>query len=227
MCTWSCIYIEICVYRMIYHRTGFECVVKWLQMALYKADCNSNDCKLPSRQATPSSSSTILRYERCIVLSLFTLLAWFPNSSRSNAAVTARFTSLRTFGDSCVWLGVGRFTFDLKYWWILISTIDSWTWLYWTVQIRTRVEHLSKRGKVMYYYSLCILFPVILLIARYGKTRNSKSKESHNQNPSTVYILCHNVGIEAHDQCILSRVGGTFLKFCHLNRLMRSNSMWM
>ena len=45
-------------------------------MALYKPDCDSNDCELPSGQATPSSSSAILRHERCVVLSLFTLLAW-------------------------------------------------------------------------------------------------------------------------------------------------------
>ena len=29
-----------------------------------------------------------------------------------------------------------------------------------------------------------VLFPAILLIARYGKTRNLQSKESRNQNPS-------------------------------------------
>ena len=29
-----------------------------------------------------------------------------------------------------------------------------------------------------------ILFPAIILIASYGKTRNSQSKESRNQNPS-------------------------------------------
>ena len=83
-------------------------------MALYKPDCDSNDCELPSGQATPSSSSTILKHERHVLL-VATLLAWFPNSSHSNAAVTAWFTSLRTFGDSYTWLGVGRFNFDLKY----------------------------------------------------------------------------------------------------------------
>ena len=98
----------------LYHRTGFECKGKQLWMVLYKPDCDSNDCNLPKRQATPSSSSAILRHDRRIVLSLFTLLVWFPNYSGSNAAVTAWFTPLRTSGDSCAWLGVGRFTFDLK-----------------------------------------------------------------------------------------------------------------
>ena len=83
-------------------------------MALYKLDCDSNAYELPSRQLTPSSSSTILRHERCVVLLLFSFLAWFPNSSCSNAAVTAWFTTLTTFGDNCAWLGVGRFTFALK-----------------------------------------------------------------------------------------------------------------
>ena len=76
-------------------------------MALYKPDCQCNDCELPSGLATPSCSSTILWHERRVVLSLFTSLSWFPNSSPSSAAVTAWYTSLRTFGDSCTWLGVG------------------------------------------------------------------------------------------------------------------------
>ena len=125
---------------------------------MYKADCDSNDCELTSGQATPFSSSTILMHERRVVLSLFTLLAWFPNSSHSNAIVTPWFTSLRTFGASCTWLGGGRFTFDLKYQWILISTIDSWTWLYRTVQMRTCVEHLSKRDEVMCNIIHCVFF---------------------------------------------------------------------
>ena len=37
-----------------YRRPGFDCVVKRLRMALYKPDCDSNDCELPSGQATPS-----------------------------------------------------------------------------------------------------------------------------------------------------------------------------
>ena len=42
-------------------------------------------------------------------------LAWVLTSSRSNAPVTAWFTSLRTFGDSYAWLGVGRMVAVLKY----------------------------------------------------------------------------------------------------------------
>ena len=36
-----------------YHRSGFECVVKRLQMVLYKPGCDSNDGVVPSKQATP------------------------------------------------------------------------------------------------------------------------------------------------------------------------------
>ena len=32
----------------VYHRSGFDCVVKRLRMALYKPDCDFNDCELPS-----------------------------------------------------------------------------------------------------------------------------------------------------------------------------------
>ena len=71
-----------------YRRSGFDCVVKRLRMALYKPDCDFNDCELPSGQ----------------------------------------------YIINCV-----------------------------------------------YMY---ILFPAILLIASYGKTRNSQSKESRNQNPT-------------------------------------------
>ena len=130
----------------IYIRTGFECVVKRLRMELCKPDCDSNECALPNGQATPCRSSAILRHERWVVFSLFTLLAWFPNSSRSNAAVTGWFTSIRMFGDSWAWLGAGGFTFDLKYQWTLILTIDNWAWFYGTVHMRICVEHLSKRG---------------------------------------------------------------------------------
>ena len=140
------------------HRTGFECIVKRLRMVLYKPGCDFNDCELPSGQATPSSSSTILRHERHLLLSHFTLLAWFLNSSSSNAAVTAWSTSLRMFGNSCAWLDVGRFTFDLKYRWILISMTDSWTWLYRTVQMRTCVVHLSKKGEVTSNIIHCVFF---------------------------------------------------------------------
>ena len=39
-----------------YSKSGFECVVKQLRMVLYKSGCNnSNDCELPSGQATPST----------------------------------------------------------------------------------------------------------------------------------------------------------------------------
>ena len=36
------------VYRTC--RSGFDCVVKRLRMALYKPDCDFNDCELPSGQ---------------------------------------------------------------------------------------------------------------------------------------------------------------------------------
>ena len=38
--------------HVYYHRSGFECEVK---MVLYKPDYDSNDCKLPSGQTTPST----------------------------------------------------------------------------------------------------------------------------------------------------------------------------
>ena len=47
-------------------RWGFECVVKRLRMALYRPDSGSNDCELPSGQATPSRSSAILKLERLV-----------------------------------------------------------------------------------------------------------------------------------------------------------------
>ena len=34
----------------VYHRSGYDCVVKRLRMALYKPDCDFNDCELPSEQ---------------------------------------------------------------------------------------------------------------------------------------------------------------------------------
>ena len=37
-------------HKTIYRRPGFDCVVKLLQMALYKRDCDFNDCELPSGQ---------------------------------------------------------------------------------------------------------------------------------------------------------------------------------
>ena len=110
-------------------------------MALYKPDCDSNDCELPSGQATPSILARGVACEAARGVGYFRFLprlAWFPASSRSNAAVTAWFTSLRTFGDSCAWLGVGRLTADLKYRRILISAIDV------IVLMKTRVAHASK-----------------------------------------------------------------------------------
>ena len=44
-----------CATEIQYNRSDFECVVKRLRMVLYKPDCNSNDCKLQSGQATPST----------------------------------------------------------------------------------------------------------------------------------------------------------------------------
>ena len=92
-------------------------------MALYKSDCNSNDCELPSGQATPSILARGVACEaaalpfsaayhpiavrssgmkEALYFRFLPRLACFPASSRSNAAVTAWLTSLRTFGDSCV-----------------------------------------------------------------------------------------------------------------------------
>ena len=34
----------------LYRRSDFDCVVKRLRMALYKPDCDFNDCELPSGQ---------------------------------------------------------------------------------------------------------------------------------------------------------------------------------
>ena len=39
-------------------------------------------------------------------------------------------------------------------------------------------------------------------------------------------VLCCNFCVLTHDCCILSCMGGTFLKFHYLNTLMRMNSMW-
>ena len=75
-------------------------------------------------------------------------LAWFPTLSRFNAAVTACFTSLRTFGDRYARLGVGRLNLDLKSRRILISTIDSSMWLYRTLLMKRRVERAIKAGVV-------------------------------------------------------------------------------
>ena len=49
-CVWKDVEWAVAIYR----RSGFDCVVKRLRMALYKPDCDSNDCELPSGQATPS-----------------------------------------------------------------------------------------------------------------------------------------------------------------------------
>ena len=92
-------------------------------MALYRPDCDSNDCELPSGQATPSILARGVACEaaalpfsavycpiaarssgvnEALYFRFLPHLACFPASSHSNAAVTAWFTSLRTFGDSCV-----------------------------------------------------------------------------------------------------------------------------
>ena len=128
-------------------------------MALCKPHCDSNDCKLPSMVLnflTAAVLPFLAAYHPITVQSsgvkdtlyfrILPCLAWFSASSPSNAAVIAWFTSIRTFGDSCSWLGVGRLSLYLKYRWILIPTIDSSTWLYRCVQMRTCVEHLSKIG---------------------------------------------------------------------------------
>ena len=59
----ACVYCTcVSIEHIIYHRSDFECVVKWLPMVLYKPDYNSNDCELPSRQTTPS---TLVKGTRC------------------------------------------------------------------------------------------------------------------------------------------------------------------
>ena len=50
----SDIHCRCTVYMYRYRRLGFECVVKRLQMVLYKPDCDSNNCELPNEKATPS-----------------------------------------------------------------------------------------------------------------------------------------------------------------------------
>ena len=107
-------------------------------MVLCKPDCDSNDRKLRSvilkfltaaallfsaayRPITARSSGV----KAMLYFHFLSRLAWFHASSHSNAAITAWFSSLRPFGDSCTWLGIGRLSFDLKYWRILIPMINS------------------------------------------------------------------------------------------------------
>ena len=97
-----------------YRRSGFEYVLKWMQMALYRPDCNSNDCKLPSTQVTTAYRPIAGRHsgvKDALYLRLLPSLAWFPASSHSDAAVTAWFISLRTFGESYVLLDDGTWNF--------------------------------------------------------------------------------------------------------------------
>ena len=45
------------------------------------------------------------------------------------------------------------------------------------------------KGRSYMYYSLRILLTVILLIASYGKTHDSHSKESRNKIRPTIYVF--------------------------------------
>ena len=82
-------------------------------------------------------------------------LAW-PGSlfRHARTAVTAWLISLRTFGDSYTWLGVGRLNFDLKNRQILISMIDTWTWLHHTVLIK----HVLSVKWAWSHVFICIFF---------------------------------------------------------------------
>ena len=80
---------------MLYHRPGFECVVKQLRMVLYKPDCDSNDCELPNGKATPSILATEAWFVRLCV-------GWAINRIPYYSS------------DSYTWLGVGRLTVGLK-----------------------------------------------------------------------------------------------------------------
>ena len=127
-------------------------------MVLYKPHCDFNDCKLPSGQAAPSSSSTIPLGMRDIY---FHFLPCWLGSPILHALMLLLLLGSPLQGHLATiahgWMLAG-FTFDLKYRWILISTVNSWTWLYRTVQMRTRVEHLSKRGEVTCNIIHCAFF---------------------------------------------------------------------
>ena len=155
-------------------------------MAPYKQDCDSNDCELPSGQATPSILARGVACEAAALpfsaayrpiaarssgvkeayFRFLPCLACFPASSRSNAAVTAWFTSLRTFADSCV-------------------------------------ERSSERGVVT-----CNIINCVFLSLSYRKTRNSQSKESRNRNPT--------YGSPASDTCIPPKEGARALRHAPL-----------
>ena len=85
---------------MLFMSGGYIYIPGQVANALYRPDLDSNDCELPSGQATPSilaayhpiaaqcsgvKDTLYFHYSPC--------LAWFPACSRSNA-VTAWFTSL-------------------------------------------------------------------------------------------------------------------------------------
>ena len=46
----ECCGVGVLGWLALYRRTGFDYVVKQLRMALYKPDCDFNDCELPSGQ---------------------------------------------------------------------------------------------------------------------------------------------------------------------------------
>ena len=58
------VYTYVCIYR----RSGFDCVVKRLRMALYKPDCDFNDCELPSGQYIINCIFFFLRFFRLRVM---------------------------------------------------------------------------------------------------------------------------------------------------------------
>ena len=190
---------EVCVReekKKKYCRLRFECIVKRLWMVLYKSDCNSNDCELPSLVLN-FLTTTVLPFlavylpivmrssgvKDALYFCFLPHLAWFTASSRSDAAVTTWFTSLRTFGDSWACGGVGRLT------WLEISTNTLNVIVPYWANENTWVFALKGHGHV-YYYSLHILFPMIHLIASCGKNLQItikwilQSNWSRNQNPT-------------------------------------------
>ena len=95
-------------------------------MVLYKPDCDSNDCELPSGQATPSTSSIArdVAYWGCMRGGLLIEYNICMSGKMASQSVSAGSFMFESVGESFAWLGVGRLTVDSKYWrrFISIST---------------------------------------------------------------------------------------------------------
>ena len=166
-------------------------------MALYKPNCKSNDCKWRytsqianlliancqvSKPHPPVAMRSIGMKD---ALYFWFLPCWLGSPIlHTNAAVTAWFTSLRTFGNICTWLGVGRFTLT----WNIneyssqqsIVECDCTVLCKWEHVLSISAKGVRSRVILIIAYS----FSCNLLVARCWKTNNSQSKESCNQNPS-------------------------------------------